>query len=646
MPRFGRKHPILAIGTMLGLAVCGVAGPQIFEGIAGQALAQDQQQQEEERRRRRNQQQDGGGQQQRQERRQDGGGQQQQQFQRQQGGDGGQERSRRQQEGGGQQQFQQRQQQGQGEDGGQDRRRRQQQGEDGGQERQRRQQQQTDDGQERSRRQQQQGEDGGQERLRRQQDGERERARQDEQRNQQLRQNADQERNDRERRRREAEEERAKQEQQRNQQLRQNADQERQNRERRRQEGDQERARQEEQRNQQLRQNADQDGQDRRRRQTGEQGGDQQDGDRDRRRLGRRDRPEDRERVEQDRQRFQRFERRELTGEERQERRRERREFTKENLQDVVRERRRRQEGGRTVIEEPDKRVIIREGDRAIIRHDETDRLRGISRNVREEREGGRRRTVITRENGVQIITLHDDDGRLIRRIKRFPDGHEIVLINNDFEGSRRRRDRYRDRDRDRDREAGFGFFIDLPDVEVDYGNRDYYAYYEDSGEDEIYEVLTAPPVQEFEEEYTLDEVRESRDIRQRLRKVNVNSVNFASGSWALSEDQIQRLSLLAKVINRVLSENPEEVFLISGHTDAVGSDEDNLSLSDRRAETVARILTDEFSVPAENLVTQGYGETDLLVQTSGDEVRNRRVEVMRITPALAREESGGTARQ
>ena len=44
---------------------------------------------------------------------------------------------------------------------------------------------------------------------------------------------------------------------------------------------------------------------------------------------------------------------------------------------------------------------------------------------------------------------------------------------------------------------------------------------------------------------------------------------------------------------------------LIEGHTDAVGSDEDNLSLSDRRAEAVAEILTREFQVPAENLSTQ-----------------------------------------
>jgi hypothetical protein len=44
---------------------------------------------------------------------------------------------------------------------------------------------------------------------------------------------------------------------------------------------------------------------------------------------------------------------------------------------------------------------------------------------------------------------------------------------------------------------------------------------------------------------------------------------------------------------------------------DAVGSDIDNLSLSDRRAQSVASVLTQNFQVPPENLTTQGYGPAD-----------------------------------
>ena len=75
--------------------------------------------------------------------------------------------------------------------------------------------------------------------------------------------------------------------------------------------------------------------------------------------------------------------------------------------------------------------------------------------------------------------------------------------------------------------------------------------------------------------------------------------------------------------------------FLIEGHTDAVGSDIDNLSLSDRRAESVALVLSQQFGVPPENLTTQGYGAHYLKIPTPGPERVNRRVTVRRITPLL-----------
>ena len=49
--------------------------------------------------------------------------------------------------------------------------------------------------------------------------------------------------------------------------------------------------------------------------------------------------------------------------------------------------------------------------------------------------------------------------------------------------------------------------------------------------------------------------------------------------------------------MERLLSENPAETFLIEGHTDAVGSDDANLVLSDKRAESVANALTNVFAI-------------------------------------------------
>jgi len=57
--------------------------------------------------------------------------------------------------------------------------------------------------------------------------------------------------------------------------------------------------------------------------------------------------------------------------------------------------------------------------------------------------------------------------------------------------------------------------------------------------------------------------------------------------------------------------------------------------LSDSRAATVARILTDFYDIPPENLVTQGYGERYLKVKTEAAERLNRRVTIKRITPLV-----------
>jgi outer membrane protein OmpA-like peptidoglycan-associated protein len=144
-----------------------------------------------------------------------------------------------------------------------------------------------------------------------------------------------------------------------------------------------------------------------------------------------------------------------------------------------------------------------------------------------------------------------------------------------------------------------------------------------------------APPVERLPRAYTLDEIRYSAEVRNRMPRIDLDTITFESGSWEVTPDQYDRLAPIAEGIKRAVSQNPNEVFLIEGHTDATGTDEDNLSLSDRRAESVAVILTDQFQIPPENLTTQGYGEQQLKVPSDGPERANRRVTVRRITPLL-----------
>lgn len=80
-------------------------------------------------------------------------------------------------------------------------------------------------------------------------------------------------------------------------------------------------------------------------------------------------------------------------------------------------------------------------------------------------------------------------------------------------------------------------------------------------------------------------------------------------------------------------------MFLIEGHTDAVGSDSYNLALSQKRADAVRDAMRDAmlqyFNIAPENLETIGYGEEFLKIETEEEEQENRRVTIRRITPLL-----------
>ena len=125
------------------------------------------------------------------------------------------------------------------------------------------------------------------------------------------------------------------------------------------------------------------------------------------------------------------------------------------------------------------------------------------------------------------------------------------------------------------------------------------------------------------------------------MRHVDLDDINFEFGSWEVGSSEYRKLERVARAMTRVIDRNPNEVFMIEGYTDAVGSEVDNLTLSDRRAEAVAIILTENFRVPFENLTTQGYGESYLKILTQAPERANRRVAVRRITPLLSRNYEG-----
>lgn len=280
---------------------------------------------------------------------------------------------------------------------------------------------------------------------------------------------------------------------------------------------------------------------------------------------------------------------------------------------------------GQTVIQEQD-RTIYRSNNQFFIQKNETDRWRG-SANLRETRgRGGNIINTIRRPDGSRVEIEVDTYGRPLRRTRILSNGRRYNLFRNNYLAPG----------------AGFAFgsfLVDLPPPRVDISREEYIVDTERASEEDIYSALEAPPVEPLDRGYTLDEVRASVRLRERMRSVNIDTITFDFGSWEVTPDQAGLLETVASVIKDIVSRNPGEVFLIEGHTDAVGTEIDNLTLSDRRAEAVADVLVKQFDVPLENLVTQGYGEQHLLLQTEDAERRNRRVMVRRVTPLLATEE-------
>lgn len=80
------------------------------------------------------------------------------------------------------------------------------------------------------------------------------------------------------------------------------------------------------------------------------------------------------------------------------------------------------------------------------------------------------------------------------------------------------------------------------------------------------------------------------------------------------------------------LKMHPDWAITIEGHTDNTGSDEHNLDLSKRRAESLKTELVGKYGIPATRLSTAGYGRTRPVETNDTLEGRahNRRVELLR----------------
>ncbi len=260
--------------------------------------------------------------------------------------------------------------------------------------------------------------------------------------------------------------------------------------------------------------------------------------------------------------------------------------------------------GDRVVVRQYDGSYVVYKDDNALLREP------GSTVTTQTFRDGSTR-VIVERADGSQITTIRDASGRVLQRVAYDNKGRATILID-DMQPE---------------------IWVDVRDLPRPRPNRTMIELEDQNAA--LRAAMAAADIEDLGRKFSLRQIRTIPQVRDLAPTITMNTITFASGSAAVEPSEAARLNKLGKLITDLIAENPNEVFLIEGHTDAVGSAASNLALSDRRAESVAKALTEYFDVPPENLVVQGYGESELLVPTGSDERANRRVAVRIITALL-----------
>jgi len=106
-------------------------------------------------------------------------------------------------------------------------------------------------------------------------------------------------------------------------------------------------------------------------------------------------------------------------------------------------------------------------------------------------------------------------------------------------------------------------------------------------------------------------------------------AIQFDFGSARIRPDSFKAVGLMADALNHPYLQGYR--FIIVGHTDAVGSRETNLKLSEQRANAVREALINPFQINPARLEAVGFGEEQLLNRAHPEAAENRRVQLINI---------------
>ena len=110
--------------------------------------------------------------------------------------------------------------------------------------------------------------------------------------------------------------------------------------------------------------------------------------------------------------------------------------------------------------------------------------------------------------------------------------------------------------------------------------------------------------------------------------------IRFEYNSADISKNSMTAVQELGKALSDTSLKG--STFVVAGHTDAVGGESYNQDLSERRADTIKKYLTDKYGLTGANLVTVGYGKTKPKDANAPMDPANRRVQVVNMDTKTA----------
>jgi outer membrane protein OmpA-like peptidoglycan-associated protein len=269
---------------------------------------------------------------------------------------------------------------------------------------------------------------------------------------------------------------------------------------------------------------------------------------------------------------------------------------------------------GDRVVQNSGDRVVVQRGEQFVVLKDDDVLLRQPGNEVQTQTfADGSTRTIVLRDDGTRIVTIRGADGTVQRRARILADGTQVELFNDTIGSAPVVVSQL---------PPAPQFFVETDPARIDVTTLR-----------QALEARQRPAG--LDRTFSLNQVRTIEEVRRLAPAVELDTLTFATGSAAIDPDQAAGLTDLGLAISAIVQNDPTQVFLVEGHTDATGPATLNLALSDRRAETVALALTEFFGVPPENLITQGFGERFLKVPTLEAERANRRVAIRNITSLI-----------